>query len=49
MFETVGKAGTKKFFKAMTKYARSVGDNGVKELKGNGIKGYMWEVKIFCN
>ena len=46
MFETVGEAGAKKFYKAMTKFARSAGDSGVKELKGNGIKGFMWEVKI---
>ncbi len=46
MYKTLGESGAKKFFKAMTKYARSQGDNGVKELGGSGIKGYMWEVKI---
>ena len=46
MIETVGEKGAKKFFRAMAKFARKQGDNGIKELKGNGIRGFMWEVKI---
>ena len=46
MLETVGESGAKKFLKSIYKYARKKGDNGIKYLGNNGIKGYKYEVKI---
>ena len=46
MYDTLGEAGAKKFYQSMTKYARTQNDNGIKRLKGDGIDGYMYEVKI---
>lgn len=46
MLETVGESGAKKFLNSMNKIARSQKDNGIKFLKGNGIKGFKYEVKI---
>lgn len=46
MIETVGEKGARKFLKSMTQYAASYGTNGIKKLKGAGIKGFMYEVKV---
>ena len=46
MLETVGESGAKIFLKSIYKYARKKGDNGIKYLENNGIKGYKYEVKI---
>ena len=50
MLEAVGEKGTKKFLRAMTKYAGKQGQNGIKKLSGAGIKignkTYQYEVKI---
>ena len=46
MYEKVGESGAKKFYKAITKYAGKQGASGIKKLQGNGIKGFMYEVKI---
>lgn len=46
MLETVGEKGVKKFVKASTKYASKKGASGIKKLSGQGIKGFMYEVKV---
>ncbi len=46
MGKEVDEAVAKKFFKSITKYAGKQGTNGIKKLSGNGIKGFMYEVKV---
>lgn len=47
MIDTVGENTAKKFIRLSTKLANGKkGANGIKKLSGNGIKGYMYEVKI---
>ena len=46
MLETVGESGAKRFLKSINKVARSQVDNGIKKLKGAGIKGFEYEVKV---
>ncbi len=46
MLETVGETGAKKFLKSIGKYAGAQGSNGIKKLKGAGIKGFTYEVKV---
>lgn len=47
MKDTLGEMGVKKFVNSTSKgFVGAEGMNGIKRLSGNGIKGYMYEVKI---
>ncbi len=50
MLKTIGKDGAERFYKAMTKQAAKVNDNGIKKLSGKGVrignKYYQYEVKV---
>ena len=46
MGKEVDEAVAEKFLKSITKYAGKQGANGIKKLSGNGIDGFMYEVKV---
>lgn len=46
MDKEVDKDVAKKFLKSITKYAGKQGANDIKKLSGNGIEGFMYEVKV---
>ena len=53
MLKTIGQDGAERFYKAMTKQAAKVNDNGIKKLAGKGVrignKYYQYEVKVISS